>query len=404
MLYQWYVPWYVHEYHWYHMVPWYHDTMVWYACTNGTRVYYHGSTCYCIACIGTYHWYVHVCHIPWYQWYSSTYGRYYYAAGRLRAEVFRHPTHARGFLLVSRRRLGDPFFQRVHHTRCTTMKVKTPLVAWHGREETDGKNDSILSLDFHHTLTLATGGADNCIRIWHLKPNGLGLFDQDSGTTLGGSGNGSRAVNKGMRTRPEDCVAPSVTTTTLGFYNFAFALSGHERPVNVVRFSPNGECLASAGDDGRVVLWRRNEGTTGGTSGGGGGSGGSNGGAAAGSDAAVSSVNGCSGTSSSPPPAGSCSSASSSSSSSAAAAVASAPVAGWNWSMATAERDVQYKIFRGHLDDVYDLQWSPDGRCLISGSVDNSAIVWDVRTGKILQHIKEHSGYVQGSAPGSPSP
>lgn len=36
---------------------------------------------------------------------------------------------------------------------------------------------------------------------------------------------------------------------------------------------------------------------------------------------------------------------------------------------------------RGHIEDVYDLCWSPDGNNLISGSVDNSAIIWDIVKG-----------------------
>ena len=37
--------------------------------------------------------------------------------------------------------------------------------------------------------------------------------------------------------------------------------------------------------------------------------------------------------------------------------------------------------FRGHIEDVYDLAWSPDSTQLITGSVDNSAIVWDAVKG-----------------------
>ena len=36
---------------------------------------------------------------------------------------------------------------------------------------------------------------------------------------------------------------------------------------------------------------------------------------------------------------------------------------------------------RGHLEDVYDMCWSTDGSRLISGSVDNSAIIWDINKG-----------------------
>jgi len=39
-------------------------------------------------------------------------------------------------------------------------------------------------------------------------------------------------------------------------------------------------------------------------------------------------------------------------------------------------------IFRGHVEDVYDLAWSPDSNQLITGSVDNSAIIWDANKGK----------------------
>lgn len=40
-----------------------------------------------------------------------------------------------------------------------------------------------------------------------------------------------------------------------------------------------------------------------------------------------------------------------------------------------------FDIYRGHLEDVYDLCWSSDGKYMITGSVDNSAILWDVTKG-----------------------
>lgn len=36
---------------------------------------------------------------------------------------------------------------------------------------------------------------------------------------------------------------------------------------------------------------------------------------------------------------------------------------------------------RFHRKDVLDLQWSSDGAFLISGSVDNSCIIWDMNKG-----------------------
>ena len=38
-------------------------------------------------------------------------------------------------------------------------------------------------------------------------------------------------------------------------------------------------------------------------------------------------------------------------------------------------------LCRGHVEDVYDMCWSSDSRHLISGSVDNTAIVWNTQTG-----------------------
>lgn len=56
------------------------------------------------------------------------------------------------------------------------------------------------------------------------------------------------------------------------------------------------------------------------------------------------------------------------------------------------------KILRGHLSDVYDISWSPDSMYLVSGSVDNSAIVWSVEKGKGVQKFTDHNHFVQGVA------
>ncbi|RVW85348.1 Chromatin assembly factor 1 subunit FAS2 [Vitis vinifera] len=54
--------------------------------------------------------------------------------------------------------------------------------------------------------------------------------------------------------------------------------------------------------------------------------------------------------------------------------------------------------FRFHRKDVLDLQWSTDGAFLISGSVDNSCIIWDVNKGSVHQILDAHLHYVQGVA------
>ncbi|KAL5982647.1 3-oxoacyl-[acyl-carrier-protein] synthase [Asimina triloba] len=54
------------------------------------------------------------------------------------------------------------------------------------------------------------------------------------------------------------------------------------------------------------------------------------------------------------------------------------------------------KLF--HRKDVLDLQWSTDGAFLVSGSVDNSCIIWDVNKASVHQILDAHLHYVQGVA------
>ncbi|XP_030768428.1 chromatin assembly factor 1 subunit B, partial [Sitophilus oryzae] len=56
------------------------------------------------------------------------------------------------------------------------------------------------------------------------------------------------------------------------------------------------------------------------------------------------------------------------------------------------------KVLRGHKEDVYDLSWSIDESKLISGSVDNTAIIWDINKGKLDHILSDHKGFVQGVA------
>lgn len=43
---------------------------------------------------------------------------------------------------------------------------------------------------------------------------------------------------------------------------------------------------------------------------------------------------------------------------------------------------LEFLFSRFHRKDVLDLEWSTDGSFLISGSVDNSCIIWDVNKGE----------------------
>jgi len=58
----------------------------------------------------------------------------------------------------------------------------------------------------------------------------------------------------------------------------------------------------------------------------------------------------------------------------------------------------QLCALRGHADDVQDLAWAPCGGALLSGSVDNQAIVWDVARRQGVNRLEGHTHYVQGVA------
>ncbi|KAF9920739.1 hypothetical protein FBU30_009347 [Linnemannia zychae] len=120
---------------------------------------------------------------------------------------------------------------------------------------------------------------------------------------------------------------------------FLSSLNRHTAAVNVVRFSPTAECLASAGDDGNIILWRPSENKE-------------------------------------------------------------------TVSRFAESDDDEYEretwrvqsVMRGSLSDIYDIAWSPDGRFIISGSIDNTARIWDVKDAKCIHVIADHRHYVQGVA------
>lgn len=122
---------------------------------------------------------------------------------------------------------------------------------------------------------------------------------------------------------------------------FRASLNRHTAPVNVVRFSPVSSKLASAGDDGVIIIWRqqptdstKQDKTT-----------------AAGSE-----------------------------------------------EFGEPETWRPVAMLRGSLADICDLAWSPDGKFLVSASVDNTARIWDVREARCIQVLANHTHYVQGVA------
>ena len=52
-------------------------------------------------------------------------------------------------------------------------------------------------------------------------------------------------------------------------------------------------------------------------------------------------------------------------------------------------------IFEGHEGPVYAVSFSPDGRKIVSGSLDRTLRIWDSATGEMLLTIKAHEGAVR---------
>ncbi|XP_012286497.1 chromatin assembly factor 1 subunit B [Orussus abietinus] len=111
-------------------------------------------------------------------------------------------------------------------------------------------------------------------------------------------------------------------------------LTRHQKAVNTVRFSPSADILASGDDESAIILWKQRE-------------------------------------ESELPPL-------------------------TNDETQNKEQWTSWKVLRGHMQDVYDVSWSPDSNFLVSGSVDNTAILWDVQKGRSISILSDYKGFVQG--------
>lgn len=170
------------------------------------------------------------------------------------------------------------------------MKSTPLIINWHDQ------NAPIYSAHFEPQGKgrLATGGGDNNVRIWKVD-------------------------GEGEERRVE----------------YLSTLTKHTQAVNVVRWAPKGEILASAGDDGNVILWVPSDSHT---------------------------------------------------------------TTFGNEGLEDQETWRTKHMCRSSGAEIYDLAWSPEATYFIIGSMDNVARIYNAATGSLVRQIAEHSHYVQGVA------
>src|SRR5262249_18495367 len=55
-------------------------------------------------------------------------------------------------------------------------------------------------------------------------------------------------------------------------------------------------------------------------------------------------------------------------------------------------------ILQGHTGEINSVAYSPDGTTVLTGSQDNTARLWDVKTGQQLHILQGHTGYITSVA------
>ena len=165
---------------------------------------------------------------------------------------------------------------------------------------------------------VATAAQDGTVRLWRLNSSGSGQAAASSSSDAGPA---------------------SPTPSAPGGFRVDYILDfeGNTMCVNAVRFSPNGECLATGGDDGYVIVWFR---TT--------------------------------------------------------RPLDQSVPASTSWHDVRSTKQLQRMILRGKLSEICDLAWTSDSKYIVTGSVDGTVGVWNVCAGKLCQQTKDHKGFVQG--------
>ena len=212
------------------------------------------------------------------------------------------------------------------------------------------ENAPMLSVHFHPSRdvpVMATAGADNTVKLW------------------------KRTEEEGKA----ECL------------KFLVSLMGHQKTVNCARFSPCGRYLATASDDGNLMLWSKNlnyekfKKTA--------------------EDAkenaiAIAPSGGL--VSSSPVDKKEAVAEAPTQEASSAALPSPQEEDAEFWLDVREERALTRRFLGRHTCDVYDLTWSADSRMVASGGIDSTLTIWDVSTGRAIENFRDHTHYIQGVA------
>lgn len=186
----------------------------------------------------------------------------------------------------------------------------------------------VFSVDIQNTENnprVATCGCDGIVRIWFLQA----LVDASKEPFEKEPERDTDSVQMEENSSKENsCSNHKIPENAL-----ASSLSYHSRSVNMVRWSPQGQLLASAGDDFLVFIYHKEEGR------------------------------GYSPFGSNEP----------------------APVENWRG-----------RKLSGHSNDVLGIAWSPCGNLLASCSVDNTIIIWNIHSDTIITRLQGHESFVKG--------
>lgn len=225
------------------------------------------------------------------------------------------------------------------------MHAKALEIAWHD-------DSPIWSVDISCANRVVTASGDKVARIWQFHPNpheALASFAASSISNNCTTGDGMQQPNipcgnveLSKPTAGKHSAKPSRLSSIkldASLVEWLCDLRAHATTINIARFSPDGLSVATAADLGEIVVWRLNS-----------------------SPVEISPLS---------------------------AADDDAPRERWQI----------HVTLRGHLQDVLDLAWSADSSKLISGSVDNSVMIWDLQNPtRTPIALRNHSNFVQGVA------